>query len=184
MVAKKGRCKITRPKWIDMFLMEACFWSLRSHDAQTKCGCVLTRDNTILSSGFNGFVRDIEDDVLPNIRPSKYKFMIHAEHNAILNCVRHGISTLDSIAYISGKPCLNCLQYMWQSGIRRIYYTDYSTPKMIEKEDEDFKLLINLLSSRLYLSFVPLTLIDTSYLEDMLNKIRNIKHEEESRPQI
>lgn len=124
-----------------MFLMEAHHWSKRSHDAETQCGAVIvSKDYTILSTGYNGFIREVNDNILPNIRQpdingiSKYDFMIHAEHNAILNCVRQGKSPVGSTVYITGPPCNWCLQYMWQVSIRKIVYSDFSAPKMNDCE--------------------------------------------------
>jgi dCMP deaminase len=113
-----------RMTWDEMFLINALIWSAKSHDSQTKHGCIIAKNNTILSTGYNGFIRDIDDSVLPTTRPEKYDFMIHAEHNAILNCARNGISTIGATAYITGEPCNNCLQYMWQAGITRVVYSD------------------------------------------------------------
>lgn len=112
----------------------------RSDDYDTKCGCVLVdKDNTVLSTGFNGFIRDAEPTSLPNTRIGdnqeesyKYSFMIHAEHNALLNCARQGKSTLGATSYQTGFPCNWCLQYLSQCGITKIVWTDWSKPKMME----------------------------------------------------
>ena len=101
-------------------------WSEKSHDAETQCGCVLVRDKTPLSTGYNGFIRDIDDSVLPNCRPHKYPFMLHAEWNTVLNCARQGKSTLGATAYITTKPCFLCFQSLYQAGINRIVYSNMS----------------------------------------------------------
>jgi dCMP deaminase len=124
--------------WYSLFFLESILWSLKSHDPQTQCGCVLVaRDNTIVSTGYNGFIRGIDDSALPNTRPDKYPYMIHAEHNAILNCARQGKSTLGLRAFITGIPCANCLQYMWQAGIHDIYYSDFNAPVMCTGNEYD-----------------------------------------------
>lgn len=127
--------KKNRPNWDQIFLMEAILWSQRSLDPRTKCGCVLVRNKTVLSTGYNSFVRDINDFILPMEAPLKYEFFLHAEHNAVLNCARNGISTFGATAYITGKPCHKCLQTMWQVGIKDYIYTDYSKPHMVEGEE-------------------------------------------------
>lgn len=129
--------------WDIDYLLDAIFWSHRSHDNETKCGCVIAAsDRTPISFGYNGFIRNIDDSDLPRTRPDKYPYMIHAETNALLNALRQGKSTLGATAYISGKPCLNCFQFMWQAGIVRIVYTNYSKPKMIEDQDKILNQLI------------------------------------------
>ena len=155
---EKIRKSVERIPWEHTFLLEAILWSNRSHDAETKCGCVITRNNTILSTGYNGFIRGIDDSALPNVRNFKYDFMIHAEHNAILNCVRNGISTIGSTIYITGQPCNWCLQYMWQAGIQNIVYTDYSQPKMVQSKEQNRirKALLILMGNKMSFQFIPM----------------------------
>ena len=119
-----------KPTWNESFFVDAWWWSQRSPDDETKCGAVIVKDHVVISHGYNGFLRDVDDSDFPTTRPDKYPFMIHSEHNAILNAARNGISTLSSIIYITGEPCTQCLQYMWQAGIKIIYYTDISKPIM------------------------------------------------------
>lgn len=154
---EKARIKKSRLSWDETFLYQAYIASFRSHDAQTQCGCVLARDNTILSTGYNGYVRGLYDDVLPNVRPWKYDFMVHAEHNAILNCARNGISTLGATAYITGEPCNWCLQYMWQVGITRIIYSNFSDVNMVKNDEFKAKqelLLLLMKPKNLTLNFI------------------------------
>lgn len=153
------RIEVKRPDWKTFFLIEAIWWSKRSPDAQTQCGCVIVGgDNTLLSAGYNGYIRAIHTDDLPNIRPDKYPYFIHSELNAILNACRNGKSLVDATIYITGKPCLHCLQSIYQAGIISVVYTDYSTPKMIEGYDEQFNNLVEIMSrgpTEFYIEFIP-----------------------------
>jgi len=168
------RIEKNRPIWDHIFLLEALLWSYRSHDAETRHGCVLVRDKTILSTGYNGFISDIDDTQLPNVRPFKYDFMIHAEHNAILNCVRNGISTNGATAYITGAPCNNCLQYMWQANISHIVYSDFSNTKMIDNQEyiNKLKVLMTLMNEKysFELEFIPSSDIDFSPIINIYQK--------------
>lgn len=133
---KDLRIEKPKMKWDHTFLLEALLASYRSHDANTQCGCVIVKDNTILSSGYNGFIRGIDDNALPNIRPYKYPYMLHAELNAVLNCSRQGKSTLGATAYITTKPCLSCFQMLWQAGIVRIVHSNLSISQRYNNEEE------------------------------------------------
>jgi dCMP deaminase len=107
-----------RPSWTDYFLGLAKVVSQRSHDIQTQHGCVITDSkNRILGMGYNGFPRGLDDDLLPNIRPEKYPWMIHAERNALSNCV---VRPDDGIAYITGQSCNDCIMALWQEGIKKV----------------------------------------------------------------
>ena len=145
-------------KWDKIFFMEATLWRKNSHDSQTRCGCVLVKDKTSISTGYNGFVRDIDDSVLPRTRPDKYPFMIHAEANAIYNSVRLGRSTLDSTAYITAPPCLDCLQMLYQCGVYNIKFTDISKVKM-DIFSEHYLKIFMLIKDKINMSFIPQYLI-------------------------
>jgi dCMP deaminase len=149
-------------KWDIVFFKEAILWRENSHDNQTQCGCVLVKDKTSISTGYNGFIRDINDDVLPRTRPQKYPFMIHAEANAIYNSVRLGRSTLNSTAYITGAPCLNCLQMLYQCGVYDIRFTDVSKIKM-DIFSEEYLSIMKLIKDKISMSFTPQNLILKGY---------------------
>jgi dCMP deaminase len=98
--------------------------SKNSHDSQTKVGAVLVHKTTgaILATGYNGFVRGAIDENLPNTRPEKYKYVIHAEQNLLCNSARHGISTANCIVINTLSPCTHCLRLLWNSGIDQVYF--------------------------------------------------------------
>uniref|UniRef100_A0A6M3IKZ2 Putative CMP/dCMP deaminase zinc-binding n=1 Tax=viral metagenome TaxID=1070528 RepID=A0A6M3IKZ2_9ZZZZ len=156
-----------------MFLVEATYWALKTHDANTGNGCIIVKDRTILSHGYNGFIRGIDDCLLPNTRPEKYDFMIHAEQNAICNLARNGISCSGAIAYITDYPCLHCLQSMYQAGISKVIHTNISQSNCIIKEKEKFNLLVALMKPQMEVIFIPKELIDFSHLEKLVRKFKN-----------
>lgn len=90
--------------------------SMRSKDAQTKHGCIIVNEkNRIVGTGYNSFPSGMDDQLLPNLRPTKYSYIIHAESNAIKNT---SINDLDGCrAYITGYPCLSCLTELYQKSI-------------------------------------------------------------------
>ena len=142
--------KIERNSWDHYFILQCFLVSTRSLDAQTQHGCVLVDDNkNIVSTGYNSFIRNINDAVLPNTREfGKYTWMIHSENNAILSCSSRGQSTSGLTAYITGPPCINCLQYMYQSGIKKIIYYNQTSHMMAtdeaKKNEELLKSLIDI----------------------------------------
>jgi len=156
--------------WDNIFFQEATLWSRRSHDVETQCGCVLVKDKTVISSGYNGFVRDIDDSDLPNTRPDKYPFMIHAEANAIYNSVRIGRSTLGATAYITAVPCLSCLQMLYQCGIEEIVYSDISNPKMCTNSGK-YITMFSKIVERIDISFIPKSKLSSEFLLESHQKI-------------
>jgi dCMP deaminase len=109
---------MNRPSWTDYFLGLAKVVSQRSHDSQTQHGCIITdRNHRILGVGYNGFAKGLDDDLLPKERPDKYPWMIHAERNALSNCI---IRPDNGIAYITGQCCNDCIMALWQEGVTEI----------------------------------------------------------------
>lgn len=107
--------------------MEAAIvYSQRSHDAQTKVGAVLIKNDTgsHIASGFNGYVRGAPDGELPDTRPDKYEYIRHAEENIITNCARHGISTDNCTLVCTLTPCARCMRLLYQAGITRVIARD------------------------------------------------------------
>jgi len=110
--------------WDELFILQANLIAQKSKDPSTKVGCVIVGDdNAILSMGFNGFPRHI-DEHLPERwkRPEKYFWIEHAERNAIYNAARHGINLNGARAYLNWepKPCADCTRALIQVGIREI----------------------------------------------------------------
>ena len=127
-----------RISWDEKWIAQAFLNAKRSHDGQTRCGAVIVnRDNVLISEGYNGFIRGVDDSVLPNIRKdrAKYPYFIHAEENALLNAVREGRSTNGAKCYITGVPCITCFQHLWQAGVNEII-TANSSINMIENDSE------------------------------------------------
>lgn len=150
------RENINRLSWDEYFILQAYLVSLRSMDAQTQCGCVLTKQNkTIVSTGYNSFISQIDDFLLPNLRPEKYDFFIHAEHNAILNAAKNGVNTSNCIAYITTTPCINCFQYLHQAGITKIVYYNNNQAKMTLSDDQNIKLKILKSLSKIETTIIP-----------------------------
>jgi len=125
--------KVDKPTWEEYFISMASLASTRSCDSQTKHGCVITdKKNRVLGIGYNSFPCNMPDDLLPNTRPKKYKWMVHAERNALANCT---MRPDNGIAYITGLPCTDCVKSLYQEGIRSIICIDGHGTYLQEEED-------------------------------------------------
>jgi len=130
-----------RISWDDYFSIMVLWARIRSPDNSTQHGCVITdQDHKIIGIGYNGCVKNCQDDLIPQERPMKYDFMIHSELNAILNS---NSNLKNCIAYISGPPCIKCLGLLIQVGISKIIYGPIvsTSPQSICKStpEEDIK---------------------------------------------
>lgn len=111
--------------WTTKYLNQAEFIANNySKDPSSKIGAlIVSKDNSILSQGWNGFSRGVSDsEYRLNNREIKYKFITHGESNCIFNAAREGISIKDSTLYLYGlPPCNVCANAIVQSGIKNVY---------------------------------------------------------------
>ena len=110
--------------WDEYFMGVALLAARRSKDPNTQVGaCIVSPDNIILSTGYNGFPVGCSDDEYPWAREgeeNKYPYVVHAELNAILNS--SGKSLHGARIYVALFPCNECAKAIIQSGIREVIY--------------------------------------------------------------
>ena len=111
-------------KWHVRFLRLAKEVSTWSIDPSTKVGCVLVKNKRVISTGYNGFPKNISDNFDRLLdREKKYEITVHAEVNAVTTAALHGVSTEWSIAYVSFSPCSRCAAVLINAGISEVYVT-------------------------------------------------------------
>lgn len=113
--------------WDEYFMGVAQLAAKRSKDPSTQVGaCIVSKDNKILSIGYNGFPIGCSDDDFPweksDTTPdhNKYLYSTHSELNAILNY--RGGSLEGTKLYVTLFPCNECAKAIIQAGIRTLIY--------------------------------------------------------------
>ena len=112
--------------WDEYFMGIAILASKRSKDPNTQVGaCIVSPDNIIISTGYNGMPKGCSDDEFPWARTgeeidTKYPFVVHAELNAILNA--NGRDLRGSRLYVALFPCNECAKAIIQSGVKEVLY--------------------------------------------------------------
>jgi len=119
--------------WDDYFMEMATLVSTKSKDPSTKVGAVIvSKDNKVRSTGYNGFPRGMEDDNRYNDRALKYKLTEHAERNAIYNAE---MSLEGCKIYVNSlPPCCECAKGIIQSGIKEVIILDKEIPERWKEE--------------------------------------------------
>ncbi|WXU00613.1 MAG: hypothetical protein Ctma_1339 [Catillopecten margaritatus gill symbiont] len=110
-------------KWDERYLSLAKEIASWSKDPSTQVGAVTVGSKKeVLSQGFNGFPRGIDDaKARYNDRETKYKFVVHAEMNAIYNATYSGTSLDGATLYVHGLPiCSECAKGIIQVGIKKV----------------------------------------------------------------
>ena len=110
--------------WDEYFMGIAMLAARRSKDPNTQVGaCIVSPDNIIISTGYNGMPKGCSDDEFPWGREgaeTKYPYVVHAELNAILNA--NGRDLRGSRLYVALFPCNECAKAIIQSGVKEVLY--------------------------------------------------------------
>lgn len=116
--------------WDDFFMGVAELAAKRSKDPSTQVGaCIVSKDNRILSVGYNGTPNGFDDKYFPWDREgdeleTKYLYVVHAERNAILNYRGISRDLEGAKIYVDLFPCNECAKEIIQAGIKEVYYLD------------------------------------------------------------
>ena len=110
--------------WDEYFMGIAMLAAKRSKDPSTQVGaCIVSQDNIIISTGYNGMPKGCSDDEFPWNREgdeTKYPYVVHAELNAILNA--NGRDLRGSRIYVALFPCNECAKAIIQGGVKEVVY--------------------------------------------------------------
>ena len=112
--------------WDEYFMGVAMLAAKRSKDPSTQVGCcIVSQDNIIISTGYNGMPKGCSDDEFPWDRTgedtdTKYPYVVHAELNAILSA--NGRDLRGSRLYVALFPCNECAKAIIQSGVKEVLY--------------------------------------------------------------
>lgn len=159
--------------WDSYFMSVALLSSFRSKDGKTQNGAsIVDPNNKIIGIGYNGLPRGCddndpqfwEDSDDSNVLNSKHTYVVHAEKNAIYNCMAHDLS--NARLYTTQYPCNVCAQAIIQVGIREVIY--------LRQKHHDNHVLLNQAVAKMFSAagvkltgFSTFTLEDTGFIEQL-----------------
>jgi len=133
-----------RLSWDEYFAKIVKVTAERSSCDRLHVGCLLVKDNRIVSQGYNGFLPGCPHTSV--IRNNHEQATVHAEQNALCDCAKRGVSCAESTAYVTHYPCIICARLLLAAGIKEIkYLEDY-------KNDE----LVNVFANQLDVSIIKI----------------------------
>jgi len=119
-----------RPTWDEYFTKIVQVTSERSPCHRLQVGCLLVKDNRIVSQGYNGFLPGCAHNSI--VRDNHEQATVHAEQNALMDCAKRGVSCDNSTAYITHYPCIICTRLLLAAGIKVIkYLSDYKNDALV-----------------------------------------------------
>lgn len=101
-----------------------------SQDPKTKVGCVIVKDDNVLSFSYNGTPRG-SSNVMRDDTGKTLPIVLHAETNAIGKVARSHASTMGATIYTTLSPCIDCAKVIHQAGITGLVYRDLHKPEPI-----------------------------------------------------
>ena len=148
---------------IEITYMQVAYqFSKLSYATRRKVGCVIVKDNQVISFGYNGTPREFdnkceEDDIVYYENPDTAielienhgydcengccikkdaitkREVLHAESNAIMKVAKSTMNCNSADLYTTTCPCFDCAKLIIQAGISKVYYTeDYRDMSGIE----------------------------------------------------
>lgn len=124
--------------------------SERSTCLKRQVGAVITKDNSIVSTGYNGAARGLEHccdlyNECPRVilgahRGERYDICnsVHAELNALLQASKLGHEVQGGVLYVLITPCINCARAIINADISEVVVPKSGVDK--EKDTESLKL--------------------------------------------
>lgn len=108
-----------------LYLRLAIEISKMSYAERKKVGCVIVKNDNIISFGWNGTPTGMDNKCEDDNNITK-KEVLHAEANALTKLLKseNSISTAGATLYVSLSPCFECSKLIYQSGIKRLVYIE------------------------------------------------------------
>ena len=102
-----------------------------SYAKRKKVGCVIVRDDRIISIGYNGTPSGWDTTLWKDGKQLSSPLLVtkpevlHAETNAIAKLASSTESGEGAILFLSSfSPCMDCAKLIYQSGIKEVYYKE------------------------------------------------------------
>lgn len=122
----KEKCKMERlkkKKFNFFYINIAKLVSTLSYCKRKKVGCVIVKNNNIVSFGYNGTPTGENNKCECNKNITK-KNVIHAELNAIIKASKNNVNINNATMYVTLSPCVYCAKLILQSGVREVFYIE------------------------------------------------------------
>ena len=101
-----------------------------SHARRLKVGCIIVKDDRIISIGYNGMPAGWDNNCEHEMKwpNGEIRFLqtkdevLHAESNAIAKLARSVESGEGASLFVTHSPCIECAKLIYQSGIARLFF--------------------------------------------------------------
>jgi dCMP deaminase len=136
---------------VDLIYMQMAYQIAKlSYAKRKRVGCIIVKDNQVISTGYNGTphgfkndceeiqTREVENDNHKKVLEEKgyncqdgccskevtKRVVLHAESNALAKVSKSTLSSDEADMYITMSPCFDCAKLIIQSGIKKVFYSE------------------------------------------------------------
>lgn len=139
---------------IDKIYMQIAYQVAKlSYAERRKVGCVIVKDEQIISFGYNGtphgFDNECEETIIKHYdhpdgaailedqgwtmstdgscschKDITKREVLHAESNALMKLAKSTMSCKDSTLYTTTLPCFDCAKLIIQAGVKEVFYCE------------------------------------------------------------
>lgn len=113
-------CRIEKD---EMYMEITKVISKRSYCKRKKVGCIIVRDDMIISDGYNGTPTGFEN-ICEDENNSTKAYVLHAEANALTKLAKSTQSSINSTLYVTMSPCYECSKLIIQTGITKVIFNE------------------------------------------------------------
>jgi len=143
LLKEKAKNNYKRPSWDEYFIKIAALVGERSTCLRHKVGAIIVKDKRIVSTGYNGAVKNVKDCLEKGCLRDELKIpsgtrheicrAVHAEQNAIIQAAFYGVDTRNATMYCTHTPCMICAKMIVNAGIKEIVtYNNYPDANALE----------------------------------------------------
>ena len=119
-----------KEKFKKAYMQTAQTFAELSHARRLKVGCIIVKDDRIISIGYNGMPAGWDNNCEHEMKwpNGEIRFLqtkdevLHAESNAIAKLARSVESGEGASLFVTHSPCIECAKLIYQSGISRLFY--------------------------------------------------------------
>jgi dCMP deaminase len=110
-----------KPKHEKLYMDIAERCAKESYAKRLKVGCVIIKDNNIISMSWNGTPPGWSNNCETENNKTKPE-VYHAEESTILKLAKHDGGCEGTEMFVTHAPCVNCAKMIFRSGVNMVYY--------------------------------------------------------------
>jgi dCMP deaminase len=119
-----------KDKFKQAYMKTAQTFAELSHARRLQVGCIIVKDDRVISIGYNGMPAGWDNNCEHEIKwpNGEIRFLetkaevLHAESNAIAKLAQSNESGDGASLFVTHSPCMECAKLIYQSGINQVYY--------------------------------------------------------------